>query len=300
MDFFNNLIDNFDKKPIENTNTDELYNDLITENQELSDKIDELSLDNKNLKEKNEELSNKIDTYTRKYNQVIYKEKGNYEIVKTDINNLKKFNIQNWNKNRPYCEVRVNEIINYYNEKNVKIIPGIIYIWYNNKQYNILDGLHRYTAATKLKRNIKVIVNINYSKNEQEIIDEFINLNKSIAIPSIYVDNDKIKKEVCEKVVNKLCINYPQFISPSRKHLVYNFNRDLLIEFVSTINIDFQIENIDKKIYKILMDLNQQAKQTVINGNLSYPKKCDKYNFYIFYLKKHFIKNEIEQKIKEF
>ena len=283
MDFINNIITNFDKNE---DKKDELYDDLITRNNILEQENQELINQLKELNIQNNKLEN---------NKTIYKEKGKYEIVKTDINSLRKINIQNWNKNRPYCKVRVDEITNYYNEKNIKIIPGIIYLWYNKNIYYILDGLHRFTGAKQLKRNIKVIININYSKNEQDVVDEFINLNKSIAIPSIYVDNDKIKKEVCEKVIDKLCINYSQFISPSRKHFVYNFNRDLLIEFVSTIDINFQIENVANKIYIILMELNKQAKKTVIDGNLNYPKKCDKYNFYLFYLKKHFIKEKIEE-----
>jgi patatin-like phospholipase/acyl hydrolase len=145
---------------------------------------------------------------------------------------------------------------------------------------------------------MKLILHINYSTNENEIIDEFINLNKSISIPSIYLEDNNRKKNMCESIVNKLILKYPNFVSPSRKHFLYNFNRDLLIEYFSTFNMDYTMADIDCKIFNILMTLNNQAKHNVITGKIIHPKKCDQYNFYLFYLEKHYIKSEIENSIK--
>lgn len=248
-----------------------------------------------NLISENEKLKSIVNTSE---SDIIYNRK-NIEIIKTNINTLVNFyKLTNWNKNRPVCETRVDNIVEYYNKKDIGIIPGVINVWYNNNNYYILDGLHRYTAGIKYGKNSTVILHINYNKNENDIIDEFININKSIAIPSIYLEDDNIKKNVCESLVNKISINYPQFISSSRKPFNYNFNRDLLIEFFSNFDIDFTIQNLENKIFDILMTLNDKAKYNVITGKISHPKKCLKYNFYLFFLEKNYIKKEVENTLK--
>jgi len=275
---------------------------LMKENNELENKHkkninkikDEYDIEIKELKEENTKL---IDN--KKVLKSIHKEANKFEIIKTNMNTIiSKYKLINWEKNRPVCDTRVNDITKYYKDNNIKIIPGIIYVWYNNEKYKITDGLHRYTAALQLDKNIKVILHINYSTNEQEIIDEFININKSIAIPSIYLEDNQIKKTICESVVKQLCTKYPNFKSPSRKHFVYNFNRDLLIEYFSTFNLNFNITNLDNKIFDMLMVLNKQAKHNVITGKIVHPKKCKNSDFYLFYLEKYHIKTEIENNIK--
>ena len=258
---------------------------------ELEDKYNELEKINKKLKQK-------IDSKDKHF-KVISKETGKFKLIKIDINTLKNnFGVVNWSKNRPACKTRIDDIVKYYRKNNVKIIPGIIYVWYNSGKYHITDGLHRYDAAIKLNRNIDLILHINYSNDENIIIEEFLNINKSISIPSIYLDSDNlVKKELCQKIVNYLCEKYPKFISPSRNHYTYNFNRDLLIEFFSELNIDFHKNELYDKLINLISNLNYKAKFNIINGNITHPKKCDKYNFYLFYLDKSYIKSEIENHI---
>ena len=162
---------------------------------------------------------------------------------------MNKYKLINWSKNRPVDNVRAQDITKYYQEHSIKFIPGIIYVWFKNEKYYILDGLHRYSGALNMSINMKLILHINYSTNENEIIDEFINLNKSISIPSIYLEDNNRKKNMCESIVNKLILKYPNFVSPSRKHFLYNFNRDLLIEYFSTFNMDYTMPDIDCKIF---------------------------------------------------
>ena len=232
-------------------------------------------------------------------NNIIFEKKNQYKIIKTDINDIiNNYELYNWNKNRPLDEIRVNDIKNYYIDNNIDIIPGIIYLWYNNDKYYILDGLHRYNAALNINKNLNIIIHINYIIDEEHIINEFININKSISIPSVYIDNNQLKKQICENVVKHLITKYPKFVSPSKKHYIYNFNRDILIEYFSNFNLDFSILNLDNKIFNILLKLNKEAKNNVINGNIVHPKKCEIYNFYLFYLDKYYIKQEIEKIIK--
>ena len=308
MEFFNKIINNIEEKHNNNIELNEYINNLIKENDEMKNINESLLKDNDDFKNINESLLkenddlkniNKEIKLNNKNLKTIHKEVDKYEIIKTNINKIiTKYQLINWNKNRPVCDVRATEIAKYYEQNNIKIIPGIIYVWYNNNKYQLIDGLHRYTAALKLNKNIKVILHINYSTNEQDIIDEFININKSISIPSIYLENNNIKKPICEIIVKKLTLKYPHFVSPSRKHHISNFNRDLLIEFFSTLNIDFNITNLENKIFDILETLNNQAKHNIITGKIKHPTKCELYDFYLFYLEKHYIKSEIENNIK--
>ena len=217
-------------------------------------------------------------------------------MILSNINYVKdKFKILNWNKNRPADITRVNNITKYYIDDDLEIVPGIVYIWYNAGIYYIYDGLHRYTSALNNTKNMKILIHISYTEDENDIIKEFLNLNKSISVPTIYLDNSTlIKKQVCQNISDHLCRTYPTFVSPSRKPFIYNFNRDNLVEFISTLEINFELLNIEIYIIKSLISLNEESKFNILSGNISHPKKCDKYNFYLFYLEKSYIKKKIE------
>lgn len=241
---------------------------------------------------------------TQTDNELIISETNKYKLILYNLKQNKNYKIINWIKNRPADKHRINEIYNYYKDNNINLIPGIIYVWQHVKKLHIYDGLHRYLAAKKLikttDRDFNILVYINLSKNESEIIDEFTRINKSIPIPSIYLENEVlIKKQICEYIAEEFCKQYPDFISTSRKPHIYNFNRDLIIEWLSTFKVDFNINNLEKIIFKILLKLNDKAKNQILTGNFQHPKKCDKYNFYLFFLDKEYIKQEVELTVQK-
>jgi hypothetical protein len=57
-----------------------------------------------------------------KVGEIILKD-GNYTLYKTSIENLKILNCINWNKNRPYDKVRVDDIKRHYIYEKLKVIP---------------------------------------------------------------------------------------------------------------------------------------------------------------------------------
>jgi hypothetical protein len=206
----------------------------------------------------------------------------------------------NWTKNRPPDKVRIQDICKYYTSHNIILVPGIIYAWkHPDKDYiEIYDGIHRLLAAYEQDYDMTFIISIHTTTNEKEIIDAFININKSVSIPYIYLDNtNEIKKTVCEKVAASLCKQYPKFVSSSNRPFIYNFNRDQFIEFISTLNIPFNKPDIDENILNILQELNKDAKQYVIDKKIKYHDKCSAYEFFLFYLPKHIIKNKLENNI---
>jgi hypothetical protein len=235
-------------------------------------------------------------------NITIINQDSNYKLISLNYKTLKNnYNIKNWKKNRPADKFRVDEIYEFYLNNNITLLPGILYVWLNKNKYFIYDGIHRYEALKKInKDDINILLYINLSDNEECIIKDFTNINKSIPLPSLYIDNTEVSKiHICQNVAEQLCKKYPTFVSTSRKPHTYNFNRDQIIDFISTFNINFKIKNLDYIIYKILIKLNYHAKNKILENKIVHPIKCKKYNFYLFYLDKSYIKCEVENALKE-
>jgi len=262
----------------------------------LTNFLNDISINKDNI---NQEINEQLNT-NKSIN--IINEDTNYKLISLDYKTLKeKFNIKNWKKNRPADKFRIDEIYEYYKKNDIKLIPGILYLWLNKDKYLIYDGIHRYEALKKLnKDDINILLYINLSNNEDSIIEDFTNINKSIPLPSLYTENAEISKiYICQNVAEHLCKKYPKFVSTSRKPHTYNFNRDQIIDFISTFNINFKIKNLDYIIYQILIKLNNHAKNKILENKIIHPLKCKKYNFYLFYLDKSHIKSEVENALKE-
>lgn len=205
----------------------------------------------------------------------------------------------NWNKNRPPDEIRILQIKEYFSENNVEIVPGVIYAWLNNEKLCIYDGIHRFLAALRVNKPLTFLLQIKISEKENDIINDFLNLNKSVNVPSIYMEEGNVMKRlVCQNVAKMMCDKYPSFVSPSRKPYIYNFNRDNLIEFISSFEIDFTKSNIDLLIFNELIGLNYVAQDFVKNKGINCPKKCDFNKFYLFYLDKNLIRKQIEKQLQ--
>lgn len=214
----------------------------------------------------------------------------------------------NWNKNRPPDEIRIRDIKEYYVRNNISFIPGIIYAWDNNKELEIYDGIHRIIAAHELyitdNKQFTFLLHIIKTQNEDIIIENFKSINKSCPVPLMYTELDEqinlIKRVVCENVVSELCNKYNNFLSPSRKPYRYNFNRDVTLEFFSELEIDWNIKGLSNIILQEIYGLNFIAKDFVSRNNIQCPKKCQFYNFYLWFLEKGFIKEKLENALKKY
>jgi hypothetical protein len=234
----------------------------------------------------------------KKNDPVVIYENETDLLLKCDTEYLKTKAISNWSKNRPPDNVRISEIMKFYIDNDVTLVPGIICFWEINNSSIVYDGIYRLLAAIGTGKNMTFLVSFKRTLNEQDIIDEFININKSICVPSIYIENtDALKKMICQNVAEELCKKYPTFVSPSRKPFVYNFNRDNIVEFISTLDIDFSKPDIEKVINNELKAINLEAKDFVMRKKLNVPRKCEYNQFYLFYLDKPIIKMKLEKGI---
>lgn len=207
----------------------------------------------------------------------------------------------NWTKNRPPDQVRIQQIKEHFLNNNTLLVPGIISVWNKFGDFYIYDGIHRFLAVKEIveqnpEREFFMLIQLKLTKREQDIIDDFINLNKSVSVPSIYVeDTDILKKTVCQNIAEELCKRYPTFVSPSRKPFIYNFNRDNLIEFISTWQINFSKPGVQQLAFQELLKLNIEAKTYVEKMGISHPKKCKYHDFFLFYLDPVTIQRRMEE-----
>ena len=225
--------------------------------------------------------------------KTIHREAESYIILYT-LSQLRQLEPVNWKRNRPPDMLRVQELKEFYTFNNIQIIPGIICGWMpsNRSPLIVYDGIHRYLAATN---EMKCIVKIIIAEREQVVLDDFKAVNRSISLPFLYLEsNQQAQREVCEYLAQHFCTQYPAFVSTSRRPYRYNFNRDNLIEFFSTLDINFSGEGTKEQLLNALAGLNIQAKQFVKENNIETPRKCGFHKFFLFFLEPAFIKNQLE------
>lgn len=202
-------------------------------------------------------------------------ENGNTTIYYSSIYKIKDIS-DRYSGNRPPDSIRVNDIKTHIQNKT--LIDGIIYVWFSDKKLYIYDGLTRFTAGKLLNNNIDIILSVNFTKNESEITDHFLVLNKSIPLPELYKEVKCPNKEKLEQVVDFICKKYKQCRSGSRKPQKQNFNRDNMIDLLYIVFQNVQTDIISIALFDIIEKVNEEIKNTNI---LPVPKKTLVSNFYL-------------------
>ena len=213
---------------------------------------------------------------------------------------IQKYNVINWNMNRPPDEMRVTAIAEYFAGYDNQCIPGIISTWLQGNTLHVYDGIHRFVAALQQEmHHVNIIVSILSTDDEQLVIEDFRRLNSSNPIPMLYLqDNQEQKLMVCQLVADELVKNYPGFVSPSRRPHKHNFNRDGVIDMLSSIDFDGTVIDIEKKLYNSFITLNSMAAKYVTEHKIKCPSKCHYCKFYLFYLPDYLITSHIEEAVK--
>jgi hypothetical protein len=227
---------------------------------------------------------------------ILHEYTNSHKILKIKIADLLSVPISNWKYNRPPDLIRCNDIARYIYTSKCPI-DSMIYLSFNNikQTFDVVDGIHRYTSLKIIKEhNSKsldfvtpsdfgnnndakwlydsyIIVNLRINALEGELIELFINLNKSNPIPDLYIrDANKEKKDIIEKIVNDWTKKYPSHFSSNSKPYKPNINRDRFIDLVENIYDKYEINNENKKFLEHVLERT--------NTNISYniPKKITK------------------------
>ena len=232
------------------------------------------------------------------FSHPVYTYSANHKLYLIPIRDFLQLPIKNWRYNRPVDKPRSREIAAYLT-KTKQPIETVFYLVKTDKGYEILDGIHRYTALKMLQEepvdyitgsfygDAEVLVNIRFDATDGEIIDAFKSLNKSIPVPELYMrDPDQAKRDIIESVVKKWSTQYADHFSPSRKPVRPNMNRDTFIEVMTEIydkyNTDDNVTIDDME--RLLLECNHRAQLEFAEEDTP-PKaieKCKRTGFWLF------------------
>ena len=244
----------------------------------------------------------------------------NHYLLKIKISDVLNAPINNWSYNRPPDMTRCPDIARYmYNSK--KQIDTMIYLTYRNQTdtFEVLDGIHRLTALRIIHTensknkpldfitpsfdgdcefganndahwlyNQYLLVNIRFNSVLGDLIEIFKTLNKSQAVPDIYIrDIAKEKRDIIEAIANDWQIRYKKHFSSSAKPIIGNTNRNCFINLLDVIYDKYNID--DTKINKFKQILEEANARISLNIPLRFSVdvrlKCRESGCYLFLYK---------------
>jgi hypothetical protein len=203
----------------------------------------------------------------------IHEYSENHHLIKISITKLLELPVKNWKYNRPPDEVRVAEIENYLKRKDSKILQPF-YIHYNTicGTYEILDGIHRYSAIKHLQPiNDKILfVHLFIDLTDGTLIDIFKDLNKTVPVPELYIstttiDDSANEKAVIEDIVKEWQRKYKQHFSSSNNYTIPNINRDSFINMLSELYTTYRVRS-KPKMLEILERANNNIRDYLLSG----------------------------------
>jgi hypothetical protein len=219
---------------------------------------------------------------------------------------IQQLNPVRWIHNRPADETRITQIASSI-YRNRTPFDTIIYLHYNpaSNQFEILDGLHRYSACKHIYDNnskpnpdyitgdeygygrtaswfynATILVSLHINKTPGELHVIFENLNKTVPVSEIYIpptitdEHNLRKQKVMETAVHWQRM-FPKHFSASNLFQIPNMNRDrfmdILAELYNELNNCIELDN-------ALTIANNQFKTNYNQGKIklseSISKKC--------------------------
>ena len=172
---------------------------------------------------------------------LLHEYSGSHKLFKTTVAEFLTMPIKNWRFNRPVDKARSREIAQHIQSKPIETL---FYLAEIDGTYEVLDGIHRYTALKMLPVDYitdsiatsYVLLNIRINPTEGELVDFFKSFNKSIPVPDLYLQNpDQVKRDIITAIVNKWETTYPMHFSTARKFQRPNINRTALTDILSDV-----------------------------------------------------------------
>jgi hypothetical protein len=228
-------------------------------------------------------------------------------------------NIRNWEKNRPPDMIRCKEIAQFIYTKQ-KDMDTMLYVSYNNRdnKYDILDGIHRYTALKIIKEhNSKpldlichndfgsgnnanwlydqyILVNIYFNLDQGEKMSIFENLNKCQPVPELYSkNNDQSKREIIETVANEWIRKYKKHFSSSTNPILGHTNRDKFISLLDTVYEKYKVDDADY-LKSLLSEANAKLSLNIpLEATVAMRLKSKETGCFLFLMKNDYLENFI-------
>jgi hypothetical protein len=234
--------------------------------------------------------------------QAIHQYNEYCRLILITIEQLLQLNAQNWKYNRPPDEIRIEEIKKYIVRKDTNILqPFYIHYDTTTQTYEILDGIHRYTALKEINKQIPqyalapttsilstltvvgmefepqkrvnhkiVFVHLFIDLTEGSLIDIFQDLNKTVPVPNLYIacapiSIDADEKETIQEVTKVWQRKYKSHFSHSPSCNVPNINRDTFMNLLSNLYTKYKIRS-KTKLEEILSLANGSIREYVESG----------------------------------
>ena len=218
---------------------------------------------------------------------IVHTYSQHHHIIKVPIRELLQAPITNWQFNRPADKMRCEDIARYM-AISKKPIDTQLFLSFNNKKraFDIVDGIHRYTALTIVKEktahldfiseneyggdmtwlwNSFIILNVRVNTPEGDLIELFKSLNKSNPIPELYVrDVVKDKRELIQSVAIKWQNQFKVHFSAAAKPNKPNINRDRFMDVLDAVYDKYHLtEETKEKLEQILERNNVHISQNI-------------------------------------
>jgi hypothetical protein len=191
-----------------------------------------------------------------------------------------------WSGNRDTDKSRVKEMIQYVASGGY--VPKFIHVAeLQDEGLVCYDGNHRREVFNSLEDpNLQCVVDVLFCASQSDVLEAFNNINKSVQLPAIYLEDSKVKDKLLA-LVRQYEQRYKPFLSASPRCHVPHFNRDMFTENLDQIYKSFQgLVTIDE-ISILLSQLNgEYSQERLCRPHNTYKSnvvdKCRQYNFWLF------------------
>jgi hypothetical protein len=229
-----------------------------------------------------------------------------HQIIKMTIHDLIQGNyITNWEYNRPPDRERCEDIAKYI-VASKKPVDTMMYVCLNHKKqkYDMIDGIHRYTALSILFEQSKhvdlitneygdlsqlmnsmILLNVRMNATEGEKTDLFLSLNKSNPVSELYLRNpEKEKQECIEEAVKDWHKKYKSHFSSTNKPNRPNINRDRFMDILSEVYDRLKMtQETMGKLGETMRRVNQMISQNPPKqASAEMQKKCKETGCWLF------------------
>jgi len=204
-----------------------------------------------------------------------------------------------WMYNRESDSARVKEMIEFY--KNGGYIPTLIHLAdVHGCGIVCYDGNHRREVFEECMSSDDIcMIDVMFDVTHQEVHEAFTNVNKSVQLPAMYIEEPSDIKTQIIDLVRSYEKKYKEFVSPSARCHVPNFNRDTFTDNIYDIYKAYNGRLTVADISNLLEKLNMfYANGIMCRPHSSYKEsvitKCRSYNLWLF-LERTIFKEHIEQ-----
>lgn len=230
---------------------------------------------------------------------LLHEYSASHKLFKTTVAEFLTMPIKNWRFNRPVDKARSKEIVKHIQSKPIETL---FYLAEIDGTYEVLDGIHRYTALKMLPVDYitdsiatsYVLLNIRINPTEGELVDFFKSFNKSIPVPDLYLQNpDQVKNDIIAAIVKKWAEEiYPMHFSTARKFQRPNINRTVFTDILSDIYDKYEDQSADE-LEERLHKYNDVAynKWKDVENPKTAIKKCKESGLWLFMAPDEIVEN---------